>query len=361
MATNYDINYNDEQLKAVESAQSAALNEIDKTYGGMISDSEAKYDKLIQESEAWKDEQTRLQQEQTDFAIERIEQQKEQAEKDYTKEQSGAYVDWQKQSNQYGANAEAMAAQGLAGTGFSESSQVSMYNAYQNRVATAREAYSRAVLNYDNSIKEAMLQNSSILAEIAHQAFVEQTQLALESLQYKNQLLDTMFSKQMDTKKFYASEYQTVLDQLENEQDNPVIDPNKTNPVAKPVVPTQAVNKDAAYDDMITSPYYKGKVNSDCAKFGTMYGGYQPKGITGHGILTPTTRTVSVELTTLDGKKTNDVQTIWKAADNTYWYWNEKENKYIEATWYKADPHGYNTGGNGGIGIAGKFTQDKMD
>ena len=31
-----------------------------------------------------------------------------------------------------------------------ESSKVSMYNTYQNRVATARDSYNRAVLNYNN-------------------------------------------------------------------------------------------------------------------------------------------------------------------------------------------------------------------
>ena len=130
------------------------------------------YQEQINASKEWADKQSQLQQEQTDFAIEKIEQQKEQAKQDYTKEQSGAYVDWQKQSgayvdwqkqsNQYGANAEAMASQGMAGTGYSESSQVSMYNTYQNRVTTAKEAYSRAILNYNNAITEARLQNNSL-------------------------------------------------------------------------------------------------------------------------------------------------------------------------------------------------------
>ena len=174
------VNYNDERFDKVESQKSDALDQVDKTYDNMISQSDDYYQKQIDATEEWEKEQTQLQQEKTDFAIEQINQQKDQAKKDYTKEQSGAYVDWQKQSNQYGANAEQVAAGGLAGSGFSESSQVSMYNTYQNRVATAREAYSRAVLNYDNAIKEAQLQNNSILAEIAYESLQKQLELSLQ-------------------------------------------------------------------------------------------------------------------------------------------------------------------------------------
>lgn len=218
MATNYDINYNDDRFKAVKSEQTNAINEIDETYGKMIGNTDKFYQDQIAESERWKNEQTKLQNEQTAFTVEKIEQQKDQAEKDYIKEQSGAYVDWQKQSNQYGANAEQMAAQGMQNTGFSESSQVSMYNTYQNRVATAREVYNRAVLNYDNSIKEAQLQNSSILAEIAHNAFVQQAQLALEGFQYKNSLITEQADRKMEAKRFYADEYQRVLDQMNTDR-----------------------------------------------------------------------------------------------------------------------------------------------
>ena len=134
---NYDVNYDDKRFAQVESDKKTALSDLEQTYAGMINNSDKYYQAQIDASKQWADKQTQLQQEQTDFAIEKIEQQKEQAKKDYTKEQSGAYVDWQKQSDQYGANAEQMAAQGLQNTGYSESSQVSMYNSYQNRVATA--------------------------------------------------------------------------------------------------------------------------------------------------------------------------------------------------------------------------------
>ncbi len=217
MANNYDINYNDQRFTQVESDKNVALNDLDKTYANMVNQSDKYYQAQIDASKQWADKQSQLQQEKTDFAIDKIEQQKAQAKKDYTKEQSGAYVDWQKQSNQYGANAEAMAAQGMAGSGYSESSQVSMYNTYQNRVATAREAYQQAILNYNNSITEARLQNNSLLAEIAYNALQQQLELSLQGFQYKNQLILDKTAKKLEVENMYYNRYQDVLQQINHE------------------------------------------------------------------------------------------------------------------------------------------------
>lgn len=214
---NYDINYNDSRFTKVESDKRVALSELEKTYGGMIDGSDKYYQAQIDASKEWADTQSKNQQAQTDFAIEQIEQQKDQAQKDYTKEQSGAYVDWQKQSNQYGADAEQKAAQGMANTGYSESSQVSMYNTYQQRVVAAREAYSRAVLNYDNAIKDARLQNNSVLAQIAYEALQKQLELSLQGFQYKNQLILEKANQKTALENTYYQRYQDVIKQINTE------------------------------------------------------------------------------------------------------------------------------------------------
>ncbi len=207
----------DKRLTAVENEEKAALNENETTYGDMINKSDKYYNDQITASKNWADKQQQLQQEQTDFTIEQIEQQKDQAKQDYTKEQSGAYVDWQKQSNQYGANAESMASAGLANSGFRESSQVSMYNTYQARVTAARESYSRAVLNYDNAIKDARLQNSSVLAEIAYKALQQQLELSLQGFQYKNSLILEKANAKRAIKNQYHAQYMDVLGQINTE------------------------------------------------------------------------------------------------------------------------------------------------
>lgn len=215
--SNYDINYNDERFTKVESDKNAALSDLEETYAGMINESDKYYQTQIDASKDWADKQTQLQNQQTDQAIKELNQQKEQTEKDYLKEQSGAFVDWQKQSNAYGAEAEKMAASGLQKTGFSESSQVSMYNTYQNRVATARESYNLAVQNYNNSITEARLQNSSVLAEIAYQTLQKQLELSLQGFQYKNTLLLEKADKKTALDQMYHQRYLDVLQQINTE------------------------------------------------------------------------------------------------------------------------------------------------
>ena len=215
----YEIDYEDKRLTGIEDEKNQKLTAEEATYGGMIDGTDKFYQAQIDASKQWADQQSQIQQEQTDFTIEQIEQQKEQAEKDYTKEQAGAYVDWQKQSNQYGVNAEKMASAGLAGTGFSESSQVSMYNTYQNRVSTARESFNKAVLNYNNAIKDARLQNNAALAEIAANALQQQLELSLQGFQYKNQLISELSDKKMQIESLYNDKWKTQLDVMNKEID----------------------------------------------------------------------------------------------------------------------------------------------
>jgi len=217
MAKDYQVNTEDERLTEIEEAGAAAESQLEKDYNSRLAESDKMYNGLIDGVEDWQAEQEQIQNDQTEFAIEQIEQQQEQAKKDYTREQSGAYVDWQKQSNQYGANAEAMAMQGMNNTGFSESSQVSMYNTYQNRVATARASYDIAVQNYNNAINQARLNNSAVLAEIATQAMERQMELALSQLTARNTLLDDLAQRKLQTQTLYQNQWQAMLSQLHNE------------------------------------------------------------------------------------------------------------------------------------------------
>lgn len=386
----------DKRLLAVESEEKAALRENEKLYGDMVKQSDQYYKAQIDASKQWADKQTQLQNQQTDFAIEKIEQQKDQAEKDYTKEQSASYVDWQKQSGQYGVNAEQTTASGLANTGYAESSQVSMYNTYQNRVASARESYNRAILNYDNAIKDARLQNNSILAEIAYNSLQQQLELSLAGFQYKNQLLTTMADKKAQITDRYHAQYQDVLDQINKENaleeeirqynQNYALDLKKYNESVRQYNEEMALKKAQLEEEKrqyntalaaskssgggggsssggrvskskssskstganiyaltsvgdkvkpgnkyaVETEYYKGKSNPDAKKYGVFSNGYQPKGISGHGKLSKSGKTVQISTQTLSGKKQTLVQNVWKAEDGTSWYWEGRQNKYIQ-------------------------------
>lgn len=211
MATNTMTS--EERLAAAEARKEQALAQLNSTYDTIISQTDGYFQAQIDASKEWAETQSKNQQEQTDFAIEKLEQQKDQTQKDYTKEQSGAYVDWQKQTGDYGVNAEQMATMGMQNTGYAESSRVSMYNTYQNRVATARESFTKAILNYDNAIKDAVLQNNAVLAEIAATALEQQLSIALEAFQYKNSLIMAKANAVASVN----SDYMSVYSQINNE------------------------------------------------------------------------------------------------------------------------------------------------
>lgn len=211
------VNYNDPRFQQVNKEKQTALNEVNSTYNNMINSTDKMYQDQIDASNQYAEQQSQLQQEQTDFAIEKVEQNKELAEQDYLKEQKASYSDYQKASNPYGANAEAMASRGLTGTGYAESSQVSMFNAYQNRVAVARDSFNRAIVEYDNQIKDAQLQNNSALAEIAYQALQTKLELSLQGFQYKNSLLEAQLNAKQQTEDRYYNRWQNVLNQINTE------------------------------------------------------------------------------------------------------------------------------------------------
>lgn len=211
------IDYNDQRLTDVEREGAQRKQEVVDNYNNMISERDTYTQQQQQNVANWAKQQTELQQAKTDQAINRINQSKEQGAKDYTREQKGAYTDYMKQSNQYGANAEMMARQGMSNSGYSESSQVSMWNAYQNRYATARESYQKAVTEWDNMIKDAELSNNETLANIAQQKLEQSLQLALEGFEYKNSLTIQRENKIDELNNFYSNKYNEVLAQINRE------------------------------------------------------------------------------------------------------------------------------------------------
>ncbi len=75
---------------------------------------------------------------------------------------------------------------------------------------------------------------------------------------------------------------------------------------------------------------------SDADKYGTFSNGYQPKGISGHGSLSKTGKTINVQIGESDtyneitGKKDKifNKQNVWQAEDGTTWVWDGKSKAY---------------------------------
>lgn len=321
-----NIDYNDQRLKQVESDKQNALNNANNMYNSMINNSDKFYNDQIQASKDYAQKQQEIQQANTDFAIEKIEQQKQQTEKDYTKEQKGAYTDYQKQINDYGVNAEQQAVQGLSNSGYSESSKVSMYNTYQNRIATARDSFNRSILNYDNGIKDAQLQNNSALAEIAYNALKSQLELGLQGFQYKNSLLESQLNAQQTIEQTYQSKWDSILDQMNKDREfaESVRQFNENLAFQKQQEANSQARWNAQYGSSSNYELTDGSGSSG-SSYGYFSNGYQPKGIDGYGAVSKTGKTIMVTNT-----KTGNVNTqnVWKTPDGTQWYWEGGSRTY---------------------------------
>ena len=350
------------QLAALEEEKDAALGKVDEKYDGLISQSDKFYQDRIDATRNYADEQKKLQQEQTDFTIQQIQQEKEQLGKDYTKEQSAAYVDFKKQTDAHGVNAEKIAAGGMWGSGYSESAQTAMYTEYQRRVATAKASFDQAVVEYNNAMKQAELQNSSVLAEIAFNALQQKLSLEMQMFTDRNSLLDA----QANARAQVEGNYLKVLEQLEENRYN--TKPGMNDAFSKWVTYLQNEYKDGYISDetlwqelattygetalkqagfynsytsagsdgktMVNTQYYQGEINSDAATYGTFSNGYQPKGISGHGKLKKSGETLSFDTKVQYGAEAGQVKTvtqnIWVAEDGSKWYWEGRQNRYIQ-------------------------------
>lgn len=193
-------------ISSNEKAMNNALDQVGVDEKGNVKDGSAT-DKLID-----------VQNKNTEFAIDTIEQKQEQAEKDYTKEQAGAYADYQKQIDPYGVQAEQVAASGLSNSGYAESLKTQAYVAYQNRVAVARESFNRIVQDFNNQITQARLQNNATIAQIISDAMAQRLQIMMEFSVRGNELYTQMVQGGASIKQQNISNYMSVYNQLMQEK-----------------------------------------------------------------------------------------------------------------------------------------------
>lgn len=207
-----------ERYEQVEKDKNAALKENEQLYGQIQQDTDKYYTAQVDAAKQWADKQTEIQNQQNALTQEKLQQQKDKAQEGYQKEQQGAYIDWQKQSDRHGVQAEQAAAGGVQNSGFAETTLAGYYNTYQNRVATARQTYQDAVFTYDNAMKEAALRNSAALAEIAYKTLQTSLSLSLQMFQYKNQMAIQQAEKKQQIDNLYYDRWNNVVNQVRNEK-----------------------------------------------------------------------------------------------------------------------------------------------
>lgn len=213
-----NVDLNDPLLTGIRADETTDINNINTTYDGvidgvdtMVADQQAAID---QSSQTLIDAQNKY----TEDTVNIIEGQKEEARGDLADEQRGAYVDWKQATDPFGVNAEKMAANGLSGSGYSESSKVRMFQAYQSRKALAYKAFTKAMTEYNNQITMARSQNSVTIAQIASDAIKEKARIALEGFYYKNDLIIDKSKQIMETNRYYDGLWKDTYDTLWNRE-----------------------------------------------------------------------------------------------------------------------------------------------
>lgn len=147
--------------------------------------------------------QTDLINQQTQMQVDELNREKEKLNKETQKTTSGLYSSWQKQANQYGAGMEQLAQQGLANSGYAESTKTALYNTYQKSVTDTLNNANELKADYDFKIQQAR-QNGS----------VQQAQAALDLYSQRLQLLTQNYELRQNREQYlYQQERDRVADQ----------------------------------------------------------------------------------------------------------------------------------------------------
>lgn len=204
------------EINALAGQKQAQIDEYNKNYDSQLT----QYDSLLNQQKDLIDVETEkqkeIQQKQTDYNIGLINQNKEKAEKATQKETGDAYTDYLKSINQYGGNAEALAASGLINQGIQETSRIAMNITYQNRVSSAKSALLQANTEYDNQIQQALLTNDANLAELALNSMKQKYQIALQGFEYKTNMYNTKMSYMQNLDDTYFNRQQTLQSRIDS-------------------------------------------------------------------------------------------------------------------------------------------------
>ena len=214
------VNYNDDRFLQLEEEKKNQLEQTNQQFDDLMNEREDLTNQQNDLINKWEQTQSSNLDQQLQFQKDLIEQQKQEAQKAYEQEAKSAYTDYRKETDAYGVSREQQVGAGMGNTGYSESSKVSMYNTYQNRLATSKQTMDKAYIEFDNAIREAQLTNDVTKAENALTALQQKLQIALEGFNYKSEQTQNKLNWQYQIGNDYYNKYQDVQNQInyENEQ-----------------------------------------------------------------------------------------------------------------------------------------------
>ena len=167
---------------------------------------------LLQQQQA---KQEDLVNQQTQMQIDEINRNKAQLDKDTVKTTRGLYTDYQKQANPYGVQAERQASLGLGNSGYGETAQTNLYNAYQKSVTETLNNANTLKANFDNEITRARQQGSITMAQNALEIYKQQMQLLTQEYEMRNNRKQFLY--QQDRDRIADNQWQQQYDTQRNQ------------------------------------------------------------------------------------------------------------------------------------------------
>lgn len=157
---------------------------------------------------------------QTQIQTDELNHEKAKIDKDVEKTTSGLYTNWQKQANQYGVQAEQLAQQGLANSGYAETTKTALYNTYQKNVTDTLNNARDLKSDYDFKIAQARQQGSVQQAQAAVDLYAQKLQLLTQNYELRQNREQYLYQKERD--KVSDNQWQKTFDEQvrQNEIEN---------------------------------------------------------------------------------------------------------------------------------------------
>lgn len=135
---------------------------------------------------------------QTQMQVDSLGRQKEDIDRETVQQNRALYQDYKKNSNPFGQQAENLAGQGLANSGYAETTQARMYNTYQNNITATLNNARQLKADVDFQINQARQTGDITLAQNALQLFNQRMQLLSQEYDMRNNREQFLYQKQQD-------------------------------------------------------------------------------------------------------------------------------------------------------------------
>lgn len=208
----------DERLVNIEKQKQEALNQSKNVYQGLMNDNQNLYNQQQNYANQQEQIQNNMLDQKWNLTKQQIEKQKNDANQNFQDERKRARNEYTSFINPYGVNAEHQASQGLLNSGYSETTKLGGFNAYQNRLANANKVMQDAITEYDLSMNEARTNYDVQKAQYALEKLKLQLGYSQDFYNNKSNLAQQQLSNNQMLDNNYFNRYQSEYENIQTEK-----------------------------------------------------------------------------------------------------------------------------------------------